>query len=176
VDQDSQFKAVVEANGDRVYRICCCHIRDEHERQDAYQEVLVHIWRGLSGFDGRSVLSTWIYRITVNTCMGHLRAVRRRNRLIDDRPLDDPGLPTSCVPAADAALEDDVRKLHECVRQLPPVDKTLISLYLEDIDAREIGQILGISEGNVRVRLHRTKEKLRDLWESHGHEPRQCEE
>lgn len=176
MDRDSHFKAVVEANRDRIYRICCCHIRDEHERQDAYQETLVRIWRSLPGFNGRSELSTWLYRIAVNTCITHLRGVRRRNRLIDDRPLDDPGLPTSSAPSADAALEDDVRKLHECVRRLPPVDKTLVSLYLEDIDAREIGQILGTSEGNVRVRLHRTKEKLRDLWESHGHEPRQCEE
>lgn len=176
MDQDSQFKAVVEANGDRVYRICCCHIRDEHERQDAYQEILVRIWRGLSSFDGRAELSTWLYRIAVNTCIIHLRAAQRRTRLIDDRPLDDLGTPLLSVPAADAALEDDVRKLHECVRRLPPVDKTLISLYLEDIDARAIGAILGISEGNVRVRLHRTKERLKELWESNEHEPRRYEE
>lgn len=172
MDQDSQFKAVVEANGDRIYRICCCHIRDEHERQDAYQEVLVRIWRGLPGFNGRSGLSTWIYRVTVNTCITQLRASQRRNRLIDDRSPDDPEVLPMAAPSSDAALMDDVRRLHECIRQLPAIEKALVSLYLEDVDTPEMAEILGTSEGNVRVRLHRTKQRLKDLWENKEHEPR----
>lgn len=169
MDKDTRFKAVIEANQDRIYRICCCHVRDEHERQDAFQEVLVHLWRNLPGFKGRSELSTWIYRVTVNTCISHLRAARRRNRLLDNRPVDDPETPRSTAPAAEANVADDVRRLHECICQLQPLEKTLISLYLEDLDTREMGAILGISEGNVRVRLHRTKQRLKDLWENDDH-------
>ncbi|MBP7937301.1 MAG: RNA polymerase sigma factor [Phycisphaerae bacterium] len=171
MDQDARFKTVIEAHQDRIYRICCCYIRDEYERQDAYQEVLVRIWRNLPGFEGRSDLNTWIHRVTVNTCLSQLRAVQRRSRLIDDRPLDDPHISPRAAPPVDHALEDEVRRLHECIRRLSPLEKTLIALYLEDVDTREMSEILGISEGNLRVRLHRTKLKLKNLWESKDHEP-----
>ncbi|MBN2133130.1 MAG: RNA polymerase sigma factor [Sedimentisphaerales bacterium] len=169
MDRDGQFKAVIEANRDRIYRVCCCYVHDDHERQDVCQEVMVHVWRNLSDFRGRSRLSTWIYRITVNTCLDHLRATQRRNRLIDERLAED--TPTCAVATfeLDHELEDDVRRLHECVRLLPTFEKALISLYLEDLGTREMAAVLGISEGNVRVKLHRTKKRLKNLWEGNQH-------
>jgi RNA polymerase sigma-70 factor, ECF subfamily len=164
VDQDAQFKGVIEAHRDRIYRIACCYLRDENDRQDICQEVTVHIWRSLAAFQGRSGLGTWVYRIAVNTCLDHVRAARRRSRVMQD------GLPEESEVSAGTAcesgpeLEDDVRQLHECVRRLPPLQRTLISLYLEDVGTREMAEILGISEGNVRVKLHRAKQAVRDLW------------
>ena len=169
MDKDAQFKAVIEANRDRIYRICCCYVHDEDERRDVCQEVMVHIWKSLSDFQGRSRLSTWIYRVTVNTCLDHLRAARRRNCLIEERLPEDTRVFDIATFEPDQALEDDVRHLHECIRRLPPLEKTLISLYLEDVDTREMAAILGISEGNVRVKLHRTKKRLKDLWEGSQH-------
>lgn len=66
--KESQFREIVEANKDRIYRICCCYVRVEMERNDVYQEVLIHIWEGLDRFEEKSQMSTWIYRIAVNTC------------------------------------------------------------------------------------------------------------
>ena len=169
MDKDAQFKAVIEANRDRIYRICCCYVHDEDERQDVCQEVMVHIWRSLSDFQGRSQLSTWIYRVTVNTCFDHLRAAQRRNNLIEERPAEDAAPCAAAAFEPDQTLEDDVRHLHECIRRLPTPEKALISLYLEDVDTREMAAILGISEGNVRVKLHRTKKRLKDLWEASQH-------
>ncbi len=169
MDRDAQFKAVIEANRDRIYRIACCYVHDENDRQDICQEVTVRVWRSLSRFEGRSELSTWVYRITANTCLDHLRAASRRNRLVQgELPEDDE---TSAVDSGkpDPWLEDDVRRLHECIRRLPPLEKTLISLYLEDVGTDEMAEILGISSGNVRVKLHRTKQRLRALWEHDNH-------
>ncbi|UCD28853.1 MAG: RNA polymerase sigma factor [Planctomycetota bacterium] len=165
MDKDAQFKAVIAANRDRIYRICCCYVHDEDERQDVCQEVMVHIWRSLSNFQSRSQLSTWIYRVTVNTCLDNLRVAQRRNRLIEERLPGDEQEKYIAAFEPDKALEDDVRHLHECIRRLPTLEKALISLYLEDLDTREMASVLGISEGNVRVKLHRTKKRLKDLWE-----------
>jgi RNA polymerase sigma factor (sigma-70 family) len=169
VDKDAEFKAVIEANRDRIYRIACCYVRDENVRQDICQEITVHIWRSLSAFQGRSGLSTWVYRITVNTCLDNLRAAHRRSRLVQDGLPEDSEIFAVATREPGPELEDDVRHLHECIRRLPPLEKTLISLYLEDVGTREMAEILGISEGNVRVKLHRTKQRLRDLWEQRNH-------
>jgi RNA polymerase sigma-70 factor (ECF subfamily) len=169
VDNEARFRTVIEANRDRIYRICCCYLQDEDERQDVCQEVMIRIWRRLSGFQGRSQLSTWIYRITVNSCFDHLRATQRRNCLIQETPAGDPPTCTAHAFDPDQALEDDVRHLHECIRRLPTIEKALISLYLEDLNTREMAAVLGISEGNVRVKLHRTRKRLRNLWESNAH-------
>jgi RNA polymerase sigma-70 factor (ECF subfamily) len=169
VDKDAQFKAVIESNRDRIYRICCCYVHDENERQDVFQEVMVQIWRSLSNFQSRSQISTWIYRVTVNTCLDNLRAVQRRNRLIEERLPEDEQNNDIAAYEPDQTLEDDVRHLHECIRRLPTLDKALISLYLEDLDTREMAAVLGIAEGNVRVKLHRTKKRMKDLWEVSQH-------
>ena len=166
MDKDSQFRAVIEAHRDRIYRICCCYVHDEEERQDVCQEVMVHVWRRLSDFEGRAQVSTWIYRVTVNTCIDHLRAAQRRNRLIEEEPAGDPPTGADTAFEPDQALEDDVQHLHECIRRLPTLEKALISLYLEDLDTREMAAVLGISEGNVRVKLHRTRKRLKALWEA----------
>lgn len=168
-DRDARFKAVIEANEDRIYRVCCCYVRDEDERQDVCQEVMAHIWRGLDEFRGESQLSTWVYRVTVNTCIDHLRAAKRRNRLTEGSPQGDPPTDAVAVFYPEQALEDDVQYLHECVRRLPSLDRALISLYLEDLDTREIAAVLGISEGNARVKLHRTKKRLKEIWEAGRH-------
>ncbi|UCG17414.1 MAG: RNA polymerase sigma factor, partial [Phycisphaerales bacterium] len=137
MNKDARFKEVIEANRDRIYRISCCYVRDEHERQDVCQEVMVHIWRSLSDFRGRSRPSTWIYRVTVNTCIDHLRAAQRRNRLIEETSTDDADPCAIAAFESDPTLEDDVRRLRECIRRLPTPEKALMSLYLEDLDARE---------------------------------------
>ena len=82
MDKESQFQAVLQANSDRIYRVCCCYVRDENARQDVFQTVLLHLWESLETFQGGSQISTWIFRVAVNTCLGHLRTERREQRLL----------------------------------------------------------------------------------------------
>jgi len=171
MDREAQFRTAVEANQDRIYRICCCYVHDPGEREDAYQEVLIQIWRNLGKFEGRSRLSTWIYRITVNTCLGFARMEKRRKRLLEDEARVDPD--KTPAPPAGLAPEDDEKAaghLYACINRLPPLDRTLVSLFLEDVSTREMAEILGISEGNARVKLHRIKKTLKEMVEKDGHE------
>jgi RNA polymerase sigma-70 factor (ECF subfamily) len=167
MDRETQFTTVLEANRDRIYRICCCYIRNEHERQDVFQDVLLQIWKSLDTFANRSAISTWIFRVAVNVCLGHLRIAQRRNRLFSQEAADAPDPTTAGVPATDnpRQKESDLSHLYECIQRLPDLDKTLVSLFLEDLSSQEIADVMGISDINVRVKLHRIKKNLKQLWE-----------
>ena len=172
MDRETQFKTVLEANQDRIYRICCCYIRDEDERQDVFQDVLLQIWKSLDTFANRSAISTWIYRVAVNVCLGHLRVAQRRNRLFTQEPANEASPASAEMVASDhpQRMENDLRHLYDCVQRLPDLEKTLVSLFLEDASSHEIAEVMGISEINVRVKLHRIKKRLKQLWETTDHE------
>ena len=172
MDKEAQFKIVLEANQDRIYRICCCYIRDEAERQDVFQDVLLQLWKGLDTFANRAAISTWIYRVTVNVCLGHLRLLQRRRRLFAEEVAGEaaPASVEMVASAQPSRIENDLRHLYACVQRLPDLEKTLVSLFLEDANSKEMAEVLGISEVNVRVKLHRIKQSLKQHWEKTEHE------
>ena len=167
----AQFVAAVEQHRDALYRICCGYVREEADRQDIYQEVLIHIWRSLDTFRGRSRLSTWLYRVAVNTCLGWIRREKRRHLMLERARQEQP---TDICPygaVGGSKWDDSIQHLYLCLARLGPVDRLLISLYLEDLPSAEIAAVLGISEGNVRVKLHRIKHQLREMLEKENYEP-----
>ncbi len=170
MDPAAFFEEVFESAKDSIYRICCCYLRDPEDRRDAFQEVALRLYQHAGSFRGDSAPKTWAYRITVNTCLDLLRAQRRRTTVVDGRRR--PDLPDVADDGrqsdqVEAAL--DAEKLYAAVLRLPVLDRTLVSLYLEDASMREIGDVLGISEVNARVRLHRSREALRRMLEGANH-------
>jgi RNA polymerase sigma-70 factor (ECF subfamily) len=164
MDREKTFRDAIREHGDKLYRICCCHILDAEERKDAYQETLVHIWKGLSGFREGAQLSTWATRIAVNTCLDHLRKTGRRKRILGTRLVAEEGDPLDGIPAAVPLPPDErVSRLYACVDRLPPAERTIVSLYLEDLSGAEIAGITELSEVSVRVRVHRAKGLLRSM-------------
>ena len=158
---EAAFKSLVKEHNDRIHRLCRCYIRDRDAGDDVYQEVLVHLWKSLDSFEGRSRVSTWIYRVTVNTCLGHLRSERRRKKLFG-APSEESAEVADDTWKSDGT--DDIERLYGCISRLPPVERALVSLYLEDVSMREMAEILGITEANVRVRLHRARKSLKEIW------------
>jgi RNA polymerase sigma-70 factor, ECF subfamily len=166
VDTEQYFKEVFESHRDKIYRVCCCYVRDRDARDDVYQEVLIHIWKNLHTFQGKSQIGTWIYRIAVNTCLRHLEKEQRRNAILVEELRDrSDTIPAS--PDNDDADENEraVQRLYGCINELPAIDKILISLSLEDLSAKDIAEVLDISEVNVRVKLHRIRKTLRNMLE-----------
>lgn len=168
--RDARFAAAVAQYGDALYRVCCAYVPDDADRQDLYQEVLIRIWRNLESFRGESRLSTWMYRVAVNTCLGWLRQEHRRSQLLARATEEQRHAATRQPPRHDRPVAADVQRLYETIARLSPVDRLLVSLYLEEMSTAEMASVLGISDGNVRVKLHRVKVRLRQMWETDGHE------
>jgi RNA polymerase sigma-70 factor (ECF subfamily) len=171
-EKEAQFAAAVEQHRDALYRVCCAYARDEADRQDIYQEVLIHLWKSLDTFRGQSNVGTWMYRVAVNTCLGWLRREKRRYQMLERARQEHPFVTTSREQIFARPAADDVQQLYARIACLAPVDRLLVSLYLEEMDSAEMASVLGISEGNVRVKLHRIKNQLREMWEKENYEPR----
>jgi len=171
VDQEIQFETIVNANKDNIYRICRYYVRQEDEQKDVYQEILIHIWNNLKTFEGKSKISTWIYRIAVNTCLGYVKSAKRRTKLIEpSNEGTEEKLHNHPAEETTPGLDRELQLLEESITQLPPVERSLMSLYLEDLSTFEISEILGISEANTRVKIHRIKKTLKEMMEKeHGY-------
>lgn len=152
------FEEIMRKNRDRVFRLCCMYSGDEDLRKDLMQDIFIRVWENMNSFRGEAAMSTWIYRIALNTCLTHVRTIKRS---LEVNPLPDK------FDIADTETSKDEEKsldffIHS-VNQLPSFERTLISLYLEDLSGKEIADITGISEANVRVRIHRIKERLSEM-------------
>lgn len=160
--KDRQYKQIIEENQSRIRSVSRYYAGTSQDSEDLYQEILINVWRGLEKFRGDSQLSTWVYRIAVNTALSF---VNKKNKYLNFNTYLDEG------KAADLVGEDrETSVVHErqldvmsnLINQLSVVDKIIMSLVLEDLSTKEIAEVVGITETNVRVKIHRIKEDLRE--------------
>jgi len=155
------FNSLIEENKDRIFRICCCYVQNPEDRNDIYQESLMNIWKGLKTFRGDAAFSTWIYRITVNTALQFLSKQRGARKKTEQY--------SNLVKTEGEINEYDnhaeINLLHKCVSKLPLLDMIIISLVLEDMNSKDIAKITGLTNNNVRTRIHRSKVTLKKLME-----------
>lgn len=163
VSKEEQFKQMINENGDRIMRICRYYNSNPDDQQDMYQEVLINVWKSLDRFRGDSKISTWIYRIAVNTSLNFTGKVYRNMKLIVDKDIQNLSvLIDDDETDRNRQRELDLAALQIQLNLLSVIDKTLISLMLEGLSTREIADVIGLTESNVRVKIHRIKEQLRD--------------
>lgn len=156
---ETRFANIVEENKDKIYRTCCYYVSDDDERKDLYQEVLMNIWKGLEKFRGDSSITTWIFRITVNSALAFL-ARQKKNKKV--------ALFEDIIDNEQKSMEDrrqEINLLQKAISQLPLLDMIITSLVLEEVSTKEIADITGLTGGNVRVRIHRVKDVLRKIIE-----------
>ena len=164
--QDSiAFRELVENHQDQVYGLCFKMIKAPSLAEDAAQEVFIKVFRKIRKFDGRAQLSTWIYRMAYNHCIDLLRKRKktRTTELEEDMDWKDWGSP-------DSSMEQDHKQywLNWALDQLKEKDQAIIQLfYIQELPVKEVSVILRISESNVKVKLHRIREKLAVLLKKH---------
>ena len=142
----------------RVARLYC---PDADDRQDLFQEIVLQLWRAWPRYvpQPNTKLSTWLYRIALNVAISNLR---QRTRHPAPTELDAEALAVALAPETGFDA-DDRAQLYRAIGRLSEVDKAFVLLYLEDRPYDEMADILGITQNNVRVKMHRVQEKLRAL-------------
>lgn len=152
INRQSEFETIVEQHKATVYSVCYMFAECREDADDLFQEVLINLWNGFDGFRGDSSLKSWVYRVSMNTCISY-----RRKKKISTEPLD----------IAPEVIDEDspdnrqTARLHQRIQRLQPFDRAIVLLWLENMSYEEIGDIVGISPRNVGVRLMRIKEKLK---------------
>jgi RNA polymerase sigma-70 factor (ECF subfamily) len=128
-------------------------------RRDLFQEIVYQLWRSFGSFKGESSISTWLYRVALNTAITSLRKSKKvpEHAELNDQFVRTPG-------SFDLSnRSEQVQQLYSAIRSLGEVDRALVMLYLEELSYREIAEVLGLTEDNVGVKLNRIKTKLRVL-------------
>lgn len=157
-DLRPRFAALLEQHRGIVLNVARGYCHHPEDRLDLVQEISVQAWAAFEGFDpARARFSTWLYRVALNVAISQWR--RQQYRQQHHAPLDDD------LPAADEALPPEQRhalhQLEVAIHALPPLDRALMLLHLDDHDHRQIAEVLGISVANVSTRLHRLRQQLR---------------
>lgn len=161
----SAFNRLMEAHEKRMYAVALRMCANREDAQDCLQEAMLRVYRAISGFKGQSTFSTWVYRITMNTCLDELRRKKNRQNTSLDNLLDMGWSPTDegDTPERHAVRSEARRRLHGAIRELP--DDMRAAIVLRDIQGlsyEEIAQTLDINVGTIKSRISRGREKLRE--------------
>lgn len=169
--KEETFREIVTEHQERVWNICRHYARSIDDTKDLQQEVMINVWRNLGSFRGEAMLSTWIYRIAVNTCLSYILKENRRSAFslsMDQHGIADLMQDDGMMEKIDTELK--LNLLHDAINRLTVIDKLLISLSIEKISCREMAEIIGITEPNVRTKLHRIREELRNMMKGGNNE------
>lgn len=151
-------KKVTESQG-IIHKVCNIYCKDNEHRKDLFQEILIQLWKSFGSFKGEAKFSTWMYRVSLNVALQHMR---KEKRAPDQVSLSDE-LRNLADSSTEDHYEEDLKLLYHAISQLNDIEKAIIMLYLEDKGNDEIAEIIGISQNYVRVRMNRSKEKLKKI-------------
>jgi RNA polymerase sigma-70 factor (ECF subfamily) len=154
----TDFEEIYLKYSPRIFRVCMGYVNDYDQARDLTQETFIAVWKNLSSFKNRSKISTWIFRIATNNC---LRVIEKSKRIKTTE------LPFNLSAAEERTQDEDLTFLYSCIAELEETERIIISLVLEDLPQSEIASIVGISEVNTRVKIHRIKGKLTDKFKKH---------
>ena len=139
------FARIIREHKGTIYTVCYMFSKDEEEVADLFQDILVNLWKGFAKFRGESSARTWIYRVSLNTCISAERKKKRKGETV---PLD-----MNINLFDDSAALKQIRMLQSRISRLGPFDRAIVLLWLENLSYDEIGAIVGITAKNVSVRL-----------------------
>ncbi len=153
VDKESIFLDVIGKNKQIIYKVCYMYAVDEDHLKDLYQEILINLWQGLDRFRGDAQISTWIYRMSINTC---ITQYRRNKQNVEMLPLE----MLLNLPSEDDNRMESIKQMYQLINRLNRMEKAIILMWLDEKTYDEIAEVTGLSRNNVASRLRRIKAKL----------------
>lgn len=157
-EQEKSFITLVKEHQGIIHKVCILYETDKEARNDLFQEIVLQLWKSFNTFRGESKITTWMYRIALNTAISGLRKLGRK---IKTEELDDYHLNIS--DTSEDHQEDELQKLQWAIRQLTEIERAMIMMALDEVPYEEIAETIGITQNNVRVRMNRIREKIRNL-------------
>lgn len=157
-EQEKTFVDFFKPNQRLIHKICKIYTDNADDHKDLFQEITIQLWKSFPGFKGEAKFSTWMYRVALNTAITLFRKPQKK----DAQTVE---IDVASLTMEYENYEDDeykLQKMYKAIYELSDVEKALIMMYLEDKPYREIGEILGITEGNARVKMNRAKNNLKD--------------
>ena len=153
---EQEFVALIQTNERIIYKVCYMYTTPNNTLNDLYQEVVLNLWKAFPNFRRECKVSTWVYRIALNTCISFIRKEKNIPEIItltleNDRTDDED------------ETETMLKQMYKMINQLDQLEKSIVLLYLEDKSYEEISEITGLTLTNVATKLSRIKDKLRKM-------------
>jgi RNA polymerase sigma factor (sigma-70 family) len=165
---EKEFVDMINTHRGILYKVCHVYGYEKEYKDDLFQEIVLQLWRSFPGFRKESKLSTWMYRVALNTAISNFRKEVRqpKKEALTKAAFQIPDVGTL------GTENENLLLLNQAIRQLTKIEKALIMLYLEEKTYAEISEIMGITNSNVGVKLNRIKIKLEKIIKSNSDELR----
>lgn len=158
---EREFIEMINRHRGIIYKVCNLYGYEKVYRDDLFQEIILQLWKSMPTFRNESLVSTWMYRVALNTAISHFRRERKRpgQQSISEAEFE--------IPDFGNAVDDEkLNRMNAAIQQLTRIEKAIVILYLDEKNYQEISDIMGISLSNVGVKLNRIKQKLSKIIKS----------
>lgn len=162
-EREKEFSKLIKDNQGLIIKVSRLYTNSPEDEQDLFQEIVLQLWRSYDTFKGNSKISTWMYRVALNTAITLFRKKTKSpqtDELMDFHYKD--------FPEDDDEKQQQISLLYKVIKMLPRVERAIVMMYLDDQPYREIAETLGISQVNARVKMNRLKKTLKELMEKHA--------
>lgn len=162
-EAEKEFESQIQEYEPLLRKVCRIYAFTDTDRQDLFQDIVIHLWQAYPKFKGDSKFSTWLYRVAINTAISGLRKKKQFIRAYEPAAILEP----AGEYPWEYDEEENLMQLYRAIEQLNAVEKAIVMLYMEDRSYEEMEEIIGLSQGNLRVKMNRIKEKLRQLTKNY---------
>lgn len=159
---NDRFLLLIQHNKKLIFKVCNTYCKDDEDRKDLVQEVIIQLWHSYPNYNDKYKLSTWMYRIALNTAISFYRSHHKRQSTTTS--INEAIFNIADDADATRQLDEKVILLHQFINELDELNKALMILYLDDNSYRDIADILGITETNVATKISRIKQRLKQQF------------
>lgn len=161
--REKEFVQLVKDNQGLIIKVSRLYTNTVEDEQDLFQEIVLQLWKSYESFKGQSKISTWMYRVALNTA---ITLFRKKIKAPDTDEISE--FHFKNFLDVDDEKEQQVSLLYKVIKMLPNIERAIVTMYLDDLPYKEIADNLGITEVNARVKMNRLKKTLKELMEQHG--------